>query len=58
MAMVQHSIERSREVWLELFVLALVVVVVALALTLIFNGPGAPNTYNLTSDPGAGLYPW
>ena len=58
MAMIQHSIEGSRAQWLELLVLALIVVVAALALTMIFTGPGAPNAYNITSDPGAGLYPW
>jgi hypothetical protein len=58
MAMVQHSIQQSHAVWLEILVLALVVVVVALALTLIFNGPSTPNSYNLTIDPGAALYSW
>ena len=58
MALIQHSIERSRALWLELAVLALIVGVAALVLTLIVNGPGSANAYNLTSDPGAGLYPW
>ncbi|HEY5489073.1 MAG TPA: hypothetical protein VIK00_04470 [Candidatus Limnocylindrales bacterium] len=58
MAMVQHAIERSRTVWLEILILALITVVAAVVLTLIFNGPGAPNAFNITTDPGAGLYPW
>ena len=58
MAIVQHSIEQSRVQWLQFFMLALVVIIVALALTLIFNGPGAPNTYSITTDPGAALYTW
>ena len=58
MAMVQHAIERSRTVWLEILILALITVVAAVVLTLIFNGPGAPNAFNITNDPGAGLYPW
>jgi hypothetical protein len=58
MAMIQHSIERTRALWPELLVVALIVVVAALALTLIFNGPSAANAYNITTDPGAGLYTW
>jgi hypothetical protein len=58
MAMVQHSTERPRAVWLELLVLALIIVVAALVLTLIFNGPSAANAFNITTDPGAGLYSW
>jgi len=58
MAMIQHRIEWSSAQWIELVVLAVIVVGVALALTLIFNGATAPNTYNITTDPGAGLYPW
>ena len=58
MAMVQHATERSRTMWLEILILALITVVAAVLLTLIFNGPGAPLVFNITNDPGAGLYPW
>ena len=53
-----HRIALSRTQWVELVVLAVIIVVAALALTLIFNVPGAANSYNITTDPGANLYPW
>ena len=58
MAMVQHAIERSRTMLLEILILALITVVAAVLLTLIFNGPAMANTYSITTDPGAALYTW